>query len=1150
NTSSSVNVGDNININLASSTPRWTDAPIELLAALYKHSNPIQLVNVLGPTINGQGEQVTELVSGFATNIVANNGDTGSLTVATTTWTNNQFVYLGNTWVVCTSGSNKGQAKRILANTSSSLNFISAFTNPVESGSTFTILPEAGLDLNGVFQGSFSNFTVSPANTITGIYYRRDSGESARGSSQLHAEYIEVAGTSLYGWAFGGLDYFDEFQEDNTHLLACKASGGTSIGYTGVYWEAGCQYGTGFFSNNLNHTSVELDVIGYAKNVIIFDTNVSIVGTELAESSNSDITIINGLQGYSSAKEIRSEGSPHFLIYNFNPYGVFWSFDIQNLEYAANNMVVDGLTSASSFIQWAGMGDINIQNMRVGAVPFSYITASGGTTSSLTANVSWSINQFQYYFADILSGPNSGYSGQVIASDNTSLTLSPTMSLNPISGTTTFKLYQIPTVYASNYGSINARNTGITLGKIEQSYHPQFSVAHLEDFYELDESDVVIGRWKNVYLYPEFFYRAPGGIRFANYGDVPSAGIDYMGASNNVGITSMETPSLHVRDLGMPNVPIAQAHFSITGSTTYNYKLVARDANGSCSLASPMVSIINCPATLSLATSNYVALYPPAPQGGAWLPVATYDILKDFGNGTFVYIVLGVPVERMNFFLDVGQPIQSYSFAASSSTGQLKVDSSASFGGSVSIFGNLNATSSNALNSISSSVAQTASLLLGTVVSSSYAGTASILLGSIVSASYALSSSYALNAATASFSLNAVGNVNASQVQPGTYPSGTFLYTGSLGVSGSTNIVGILTVNAGGGGATAINSTKGGIQVPGMYVGQYSNALGIAASSFIGWTHFGDNVANTSASIITDDTTAAASGYIRIIPQTTGPIPNGFRIFSTGKSIVNAERGFIGYYSSSDALIIGTEIIGTGSLRPINFTMTGSVVATVQTDGGISASYFVGNVPTSSYAVVAQNVLGSITSASYAGTASILLGSVQSASYALTASAATSITFPIISSSYSNNSTTLNGFASGNFTGSFTGSLLGSASYALTASFAANATTPVSVSFATTSSAATSITFPIISASHALNSSYSSTSPRIAHVIPLFTQYSQRILLQNLGSNVIEIDAGMRIKADLTNASQARVVYYVAATGSNSSFIGTQYSSDQTNWHY
>src|SRR6185312_12419104 len=307
NTSSSVNVGDNININLASSTPRWTDAPIELLAALYKHSNPIQLVNVIGPTINGQGEQVTELVSGFATNIVANNGDTGSLTVATTTWTNNQFVYLGNTWVICTSGSNKGQAKRILANTSSSLNFISAFTNPVESGSTFTILPEAGLDLNGVFQGSFSNFTVSPANTITGIYYRRDSGESARGSSQLHAEYVEVAGTSLYGWAFGGLDYFDEFQEDNTHLLACKASGGTSIGYTGVYWEAGCQYGTGFFSNNLNHTSVELDVIGYAKNVIIFDTNVSIVGTELAESSNSDITIINGLQGYSSAKEIRSE---------------------------------------------------------------------------------------------------------------------------------------------------------------------------------------------------------------------------------------------------------------------------------------------------------------------------------------------------------------------------------------------------------------------------------------------------------------------------------------------------------------------------------------------------------------------------------------------------------------------------------------------------------------------------------------------------------------------------------------------------------------------------------------------------------------------------------------------------------------------------
>lgn len=117
-------------------------------------------------------------------------------------------------------------------------------------------------------------------------------------------------------------------------------------------------------------------------------------------------------------------------------------------------------------------------------------------------------------------------------------------------------------------------------------------------------------------------------------------------------------------------------------------------------------------------------------------------------------------------------------------------------------------------------------------------------------------------------------------------------------------------------------------------------------------------------------------------------------------------------------------------------------------DVAISSSF----ATTSSYAVLAQNVLGSITSASYASTASFALNS-------------SGIT------------------PTGSFTGSFTGLFKGdgtsvtgivTSSYATVAQSVLNA--PSSASFSTTASAATSITFVPPTASYALTASYASTS--------------------------------------------------------------------------
>ena len=967
-----IQTGDTININLASSTPRWADVGIMWCSAVYKHLNPIQFVNVLGHSMFGQGPQLTMFLPGFATNISATSGTINTLNVAGTPYTNNQYATKFNIWLLCTSGANAGVANRIKSNTTSSFTFVNNWNFAPESGSTYTILPECGFDLNGYFQCTIhGGFTISPQNTIAGIYYRRDPAESARGSSQLNAEYVEVGnGPCLYGWAMGGLDYFDELQEDNTHLVGCKATGQSSPTYTGYYWKSGLHYGTGLFSNNLNHSAVNIDSIGWQHNIDIDTTNLNIVGTELAEAGTDDIFINIGMQGYSSVQNVRSENSPRFLIYNYNPDGVFWTFDINSVEFDAGNMFVDTVTSASSFIQWAGSGDINIKNLRAGAVPYTYSSASGGTTASIyDTSVSWSINQKQFWYVDILSGPSSGYSGLVLSNNSGTLNVSPTMSFAPVSGTTAYKLYQAPNIWAYDYGSINVDNIGLMLGTIERSIRPAFSVAHIQNFYELDEGDQIIGRWKNVYLSPTQFYRTIGGMRFGTYGKVPSAIIDYVG-NGNIGITSLTTPSLWVRDC-TPVAGLAVCTTTPTGSTTYNYKLVARDANGSCSLPSPQFSVANCPPTLSVGTfAPHISIYPPFPDGGPWEPVGNYDILKDRGDGTFGSIGINVPIERMIFFRDVGQPIMSYSFAATGSTGQLTVDSSASFKGSVTILGNLNATASNALNVSTASFALTSSLLLGSVVSASYAGTASILLGSIQTASFAITAS---NATTASFALNALGNVNASQVQPGTYPSGGFVYTGSLQVTGTLGASSVISTTAAG---TAITSINGGLQFAGGYIGAYASSLGLAKGSFIGWTSFGDNVQNASASLISDDPTGAKSGVIRVIPATSagGPIPNAFRIYSTGKTTTNAELAFIGYYTSSTPLTIGTEIAGTGSLRGINFAITGSTVAAVQTDGGVSASYFIGDGKQ--------------------------VHNVVSSSFATTASAATSITFTPATASY------------------------------------------------------------------------------------------------------------------------------------------------------
>ena len=215
---------------------------------------------------------------------------------------------------------------------------------------------------------------------------------------------------------------------------------------------------------------------------------------------------------------------------------------------------------------------------------------------------------------------------------------------------------------------------------------------------------------------------------------------------------------------------------------------------------------------------------------------------------------------------------------------------------------------------------------------------------------------------------------------------------------------------------------------------------------------------NLSASFAT--TSSAATSITFPIVSASHALNSDTANSATSSSFATNTSGLNGKGSGSFTGSFTGSLLGNALTATSASLATSASAATSITFPIVSSSYSI----TSSYASVAQNVLGNITSASYALTASFASNASTpvSVSFATTSSAATSITFPIVSASHALNSDTANSVTS--------------ASYALIASFAANAATPISVSFATTSSAATSITFPIVSSSHAITSSFAITA--------------------------------------------------------------------------
>jgi hypothetical protein len=200
---------------------------------------------------------------------------------------------------------------------------------------------------------------------------------------------------------------------------------------------------------------------------------------------------------------------------------------------------------------------------------------------------------------------------------------------------------------------------------------------------------------------------------------------------------------------------------------------------------------------------------------------------------------------------------------------------------------------------------------------------------------------------------------------------------------------------------------------------------------------------------------------------------------------------------ATSASYAGTASLLLGSVVSASYALTASY-AMNGGSGNISSSYAI----TSSYASVAQNVLGSITSASYALSASYASNSsggttsgsftgsftgslLGSASYAITSSYSLNNAGSVTSAQTASVAFNVSGSGTGSFTGSFTGSLLGSASYATTSSTATSITfVPVSASYAGTASL---LLGSITSASYALTASYAANGGNASTTTGSFT---------------------------------------------------------------
>lgn len=526
--------------------PRWASARIRLGAgAVYRVTQPLRIVSVEGFSITGAGMENSVIRSHGRTTMHATGGTTLTIARSGPPWKDGE---LRDMWVCMTAGTGAGQTAKIARNTGDAITFTRALQIAPDATTTFVVLPESILDLDGCFEGSFDRFSVegaTDAGAYTGIYYHRNPELTARGSSSTSFAFMKVGGlTWEAAWQIGGLDdRYDNFQEDITEFVNCRARGGGGPDYPGPWYRNGWVFGTGTFANNLNHTVHGIDAVRYGYNVSVRATNVAIYGGTLQTAGRADIQIVNGLQGYCTVSGIRSENSRAFLEYAYNPYSVFWSIRVADIEIDSPALLPnasqvesggDVITTAAHYTDLSGIRVLNPPTL------LKQSTTSATRTSITRAGAGWAPHRFGGWTWIATGGTGQGQTAEV--SDNTADMLAFREPLATAPDTTTqWDLFIRPVIRVAKEGAV-LRVSGVALagGTIDRSLvvaeHATNVHATVEGFCELTYAGATVSA-----MWPGPIVLAPPG---ASAG--PSVSLGEFGARPDAALARAADGTIHM----------------------------------------------------------------------------------------------------------------------------------------------------------------------------------------------------------------------------------------------------------------------------------------------------------------------------------------------------------------------------------------------------------------------------------------------------------------------------------------------------------------------------------------------------------------------------------------------------------------------------
>ena len=513
--------------------PRWATARIRLGAgAVYRITQPLRIVSTEGFAITGAGMENSVIRAHGKPAARASGGSVTTIARVGAAWRTDE---LRDMWVCMTGGTGVGQSAKVARNTSDLITFTKALHVAPDATTMFVVLPEAVLDLDGCFEGSFDRFSVegaSEAGAYTGIYYHRNPELTARGSSSTNFAFVKVGGlTWEAAWQIGGLDdRYDNFQEDITEFLNCRARGAGGPGYTGPWYRNGWVFGTGTFANNLNHNVHGIDAVRYGYNVSVRATNVAIYGGTLQTAGHADIQIVNGLQGYFTVSGIRSEGSRAFLAYAYSPYSVFWSIRVADIEIDAPALVPnvsqgeaggDVITTAAHYTDLSGIRVLNPPMV------LKQSTTSASRTSITRAGAAWAPHRFAGWTWVATGGTGKGQAAEV--SDNTAdmLTFREPLATAP-DATTQWDVFVRPLIRVTKDGAV-LRVSGVAMagGSIDKSLvvaqHATSVHATVEGFCELSYAGATVTTmWPGPIVLAPSGAQAGASVSLGEFGARPS----------------------------------------------------------------------------------------------------------------------------------------------------------------------------------------------------------------------------------------------------------------------------------------------------------------------------------------------------------------------------------------------------------------------------------------------------------------------------------------------------------------------------------------------------------------------------------------------------------------------------------------------------